>query len=209
MKDRPSPVIDSHLHVFARQSAEFPREVNDHLPAEREAPVERLLERMESHGVDGAVLVQIGGTSLEVHAYLLHCLREHPDRFLGIGLVPPDCEDPGAHMDRLAEASDGRVIGFRLSRLGGPADPFEPVDVRRLPVYPIWEHAARRDYVIWLYPRAVDAHVVPHLFEAFPRCGSSSTTSWSAPARSSGGTRRAAPRPTCPCRRRPATRPWA
>ncbi len=169
MKDRRAPVIDAHLHVFARQSPEFPREVNDHLPAEREAPVERLLERMESHGVDGAVLVQIGGTSFERHAYLLHCLREHPDRFLGIGLVPPDCEDAGAHMDRLAEASDGRVIGVRLSRLGGPADPFEPVDVRRLPVFPIWEHAARRDYVIWLYPRAVDAHVVPHLFEAFPQ----------------------------------------
>ena len=169
---REGPALPRHRRPPPRLRApvrpSFPREVNDHLPAEREAPVERLMERMESHGVDGAVLVQIGGTSLEVHAYLLHCLREHPDRFLGIGLVPPDCEDPGGHMDRLAEASDGRVIGFRLSRLGGPADPFEPVDVRRLPVYPIWEHAARRDNVIWLYPRAVDAHVVPPPLRGLP-----------------------------------------
>lgn len=163
------PVIDAHLHVFARLSAQFPREVSDYLPAEREAPVETLLARMGTHGVDGAVLVQIGGTSLAQHAYLLHCLRAHPDRFLGIGLVPPDCGDPAAHMDRLAEASDGRLIGVRLGALGGPADPFAPVDVRALPVYPIWEHAARKDYVIWLYSRAVDAHVVPHLLAAFPQ----------------------------------------
>jgi predicted TIM-barrel fold metal-dependent hydrolase len=143
--------------------------VSDHLPAEREAPVELFLERMQTHGIDGAVLVQIGGTSFEHHAYLLRCLREYPDRFLGIGLVPPDCDDPGAHIDRLADASDGRIIGMRLGTLGGPADPFEAVDVRGLPIHRIWEHAAKKDYVIWLYPRAVDAHVVPHLFEAFPQ----------------------------------------
>ncbi|HCL31646.1 MAG TPA: hypothetical protein DIC52_24855 [Candidatus Latescibacteria bacterium] len=165
----PPPRIDAHLHVFAKASAEFPREVSDHLPAEREAPVERFLERMGSHDIDGAVLVQIGGTSLQHHAYLLHCLRQHPERFLGIGLVPPRCDDASGHMDRLVEASDGRIIGVRLGALGGPADPFDAVDVRQLPVYPIWEHAAKKDLVIWLYPRAVDAHVIPHLFEAFPQ----------------------------------------
>jgi predicted TIM-barrel fold metal-dependent hydrolase len=164
-----APVIDAHVHVFSRDCPEFRRDVSDHLPAEREAPVEMLMDRMTANGVDGAVLVQLGGSTFERHAYLLHCLREHPDTFLGIGLIPGDSDDPAGHMDRLAEASDGRVIGVRLGGLGGPADPFEPVDVRQLPVYPIWEHAARRDYVIWLYPRAVDAHVVPHLFEAFPQ----------------------------------------
>ena len=169
MTERPAPILDAHLHVFARASAEFPRQVSDHLPAEREAPVEMFLQRMETHGIDGAVLVQIGGTSFEQHAYLLHCLRAHPDHFLGIGLVPPDCDRAGDHMDRLADASDGRIIGVRLGALGGPADPFEPVDVSQLPVYPIWQHAAQKDYVIWLYPKAVDAHVIPHLFEAFPQ----------------------------------------
>jgi hypothetical protein len=32
--------VDAHLHVFARASAEFPREVKDGMPAEREASVE-------------------------------------------------------------------------------------------------------------------------------------------------------------------------
>lgn len=163
------PVVDAHLHVFAKQSAEFPRETSDHLPAEREAPVERFLERMETHGIDAAVLVQIGGTSIEHHAYLQHCLREHGDRFLGIGLVAPDCDDPADHIDRLVGDSEGRIIGVRLGGLGGPKDPFEPVDVTQLPVYPIWQHAAKHDLVIWLYPRAVDGHTVPHLLQAFPQ----------------------------------------
>ena len=168
MIDR-SPVIDAHLHVFAQTSRQFPREPTDHVPPERKATAEMLLERMHANRVDGAVLVQLGGTSIETHAYLLHTLKQYPDRFRGIGLVSGDTADPGDHLSRLVDMSEGRIVGVRLGSLGGPEDPFEPVDVRTLPVYPIWEHAARHDLVIWLYPRAVDAHVVPYLFEAFPQ----------------------------------------
>ncbi|MBI4553372.1 MAG: hypothetical protein HY710_14000, partial [Candidatus Latescibacteria bacterium] len=84
------PRIDAHLHVFAKLSAEFPRETGEVFPADREEPVEKLLSEMEAHRIDQAVLTQIGGTSLEHHAYLLHCLKTYPDRFLGIGLVPPE-----------------------------------------------------------------------------------------------------------------------
>ena len=60
-----TPLIDAHLHVFAKVSQEFPRQVNERLAAEDEAPVERLLEEMENHHVEQAVLVQIGGVSLD------------------------------------------------------------------------------------------------------------------------------------------------
>ena len=141
--------IDSHLHVFARPSAEFPREITASMPAERQAPVEDLLAHMAAHAIDKAVLVQTGGTSLAHHAYLQHCLRTYPDRFLGIGLIPPDTPEPADHMDRLAE--DGSIIGFRLRSLGDFSQP-------------IWEHAARQDYVLWLYLRALrpTAASVPH-----------------------------------------------
>ena len=41
------PRIDAHLHVFTKASAEFPREISDVWPAEREEPVEKLLDEME------------------------------------------------------------------------------------------------------------------------------------------------------------------
>ncbi len=157
--------VDAHLHVFARACTEFPREVKDGMPAEREAPVENLLARMAEHDIDRAVLVQTGGTALAHHAYLQHCLRTYPDRFVGIGLLP-DVRDPANHMDRLA--ADGQIIGFRLRALGGPADPLQPFDLRQTATYPIWTHAARKDYVLWLYLPAVDAHVLPFFLAAFP-----------------------------------------
>ena len=163
-----APRIDAHVHVFTKASSEFPREVSDQLPAEREEPVEKLLDTMAANGVSQAVLVQIGGEQLEHHAYLQHCLKCHPGRFLGIGLIPREELRPQDHMDRLAVDGEG-VIGFRLSALGGPADPLATMDVREFSTYPIWRHAAEKDYVLWLYPRAGDSHVVAFLIDAFPQ----------------------------------------
>lgn len=159
--------IDAHLHVFAKESAEFPREATGLAPAEREETVEKFLLHMDQHAIDQAMLVQIGGTALEEHAYLQHCIDAYPDRFLGIGLVPPDCPEPEAHMDALAEK--GGIVGFRLGTLGGPRDPFAPIDVCEFKSYRIWRHAAARDYVLWLYLQAADAHLAAYMVDAFPQ----------------------------------------
>tara|TARA_B100001123_G_scaffold396614_1_gene479155 strand:+ start:47 stop:949 length:903 start_codon:yes stop_codon:yes gene_type:complete len=159
--------IDSHLHVFAKVSSEFPRQPTPVCPPEREETAEKLLENMAAHNIDQAMLVQYGGTSIEHHAYLRHCLRTYPDRFLGIGLIPPDCTEPEEHMDRLA--AKGGIVGFRLRTLGGPRDPFAPIEVREFTAYRIWKHAAERDYVLWLYLKAADAYLCAYLVDAFPQ----------------------------------------
>lgn len=159
--------IDSHVHVFTQASTEFPREVSKKRPAEREESAEKLLGLMDLYNVDRAVLVQTGGDELIHHAYLKHCLNAYPDRFYGIGLIPKEIASPEEHMDRLA--ANGRILGFRLRHVGGPSDPFAPVDVRQLDTYRIWQHAANKDYVLWLYICAADTHLVPYLVEAFPQ----------------------------------------
>lgn len=161
------PRVDAHVHVFTRECAEFPRVTSDWLPPEREEPVEKLLEQMDAHDIDQAVLVQIGGNEIEQHAYLLRCLKDYPDRFLGIGLIPPDCEKPEEHMDRLADGTG--IIGFRLSTIGGPRDPFSDIEVTDFKTWPIWKHAAEKDYVIWLYCRARDAFQTPWILEELPQ----------------------------------------
>ena len=159
--------IDSHGHVFARASTEFPREISQLMPEDRQESVEKLLAEMENNRIDQAVLVQTGGANIASHTYLLHCLKSYPQHFLGIGLIPPDTSDCASHMDRLAENS--AIIGFRLSALGGPRDPFAPIDVSRFETFPIWKYAAEQDYVLWLYLRAMDAHLIPYLLEEFPQ----------------------------------------
>ena len=159
--------IDCHLHVFAKQSAEFPREASPLYPADREETVEQLLGEMEANGIDQAILTQTGGAELEHHNYVRRCLDTYPDRFLGIGLIPADCEQPEEHMDRVA--GGGQFIGFRLGALGGPRDPLTPMDVRDYGSYRIWKHAAEQDYVMWLYPRAADIYATAYLIDAFPQ----------------------------------------
>jgi predicted TIM-barrel fold metal-dependent hydrolase len=159
--------VDAHVHVFTRPSSEFPRLVSEGMPADREAPVELLLEQMQVYDVDQAILVQTGGTALEHHAYLLRCLAAHPDRFRGIALIPSDCSNPAQHMDQLAD--DGNIIGFRLRNLGGPFDPLQPIDLRASSTFEIWQHAAEKDYVLWLYPRAEDSPILAFLIDAFPQ----------------------------------------
>jgi predicted TIM-barrel fold metal-dependent hydrolase len=121
---------------------------------------------MEASNIDQAVLVQASGSEIEHHAYINHCFKSYPNRFLGIGLIP-NLPDPETHMSRLTE--DGHIIGFRLSSVGGPTDPSEPVDIRKFKTFPIWKYAAENDHVLWLYPRASEAHLLPHLFDAFPQ----------------------------------------
>ena len=39
-------MIDAHVHVFAKVSAQFPRDVDEVTPAESEATAEQLLQQM-------------------------------------------------------------------------------------------------------------------------------------------------------------------
>ncbi|MEC8841130.1 MAG: hypothetical protein VX432_05985, partial [Candidatus Poribacteria bacterium] len=124
-----TPKIDSHGHVFTKVSTEFPREVSELIPIDHEEPVEKLLIEMERNQVDQAVLVQTGGADIASHAYLLHCLKSYPKYFLGIGLIPQHIADVSRHMDKLA--GNSAIVGFRLSSLGGPRDPFAQIDIRK------------------------------------------------------------------------------
>lgn len=161
------PRIDAHLHVFTKVSAELPRETSEVWPAEREEPVEKLLGEMKNYHIDQAVLVQMAGASLAQHRYLLRCLKDYPNRFLGIGLIPQGSPNPVEHMAQLTD--DTGIIGFRLSTFGGPRDIFAKMDVREFETYPIWQYAAEHDCVLWLYPQAIEAHLLPYLIQAFPQ----------------------------------------
>jgi len=153
--------IDAHVHVFARHSPDYPREVNDLYPAEREATLEQLMAVMDRHGVDKAVLIQLGGYR-DRHRYLAECLRRAPDRLAGVGLVDLEADDPAAELAELVETTG--IKGLRLFQLGKP----EAADVRELACYPLWPRAAELGVVMCLYPRAAEVHWVEKLVREFP-----------------------------------------
>ena len=73
-------------------------------------PIETLLFQMDSNGVDGAVLIQHGGTF--DNDYLFECAAAHPGRFKVVVLVDPGDPDPTGTLTRLAERG---AAGVRLA----------------------------------------------------------------------------------------------
>ncbi|MGH3516796.1 MAG: amidohydrolase family protein [Haloechinothrix sp.] len=73
-------------------------------------PVEALLHHMAAHGVNRAVLVQIHGHY--DNAYLMDCVRRHPDRLAPVVLVDPT--SPTAERDLETLAGRG-IAGVRLN----------------------------------------------------------------------------------------------
>jgi L-fuconolactonase len=99
-------IVDAHLHVF-RRAAEDGRAPDALVPAEREAPVEQLLELMDAHDVDRAVLVALDGHDDYVASVLgprfaaiavgLHDLAQRRERFAfdGVRTMTLDGVDSG------------------------------------------------------------------------------------------------------------------
>ncbi|MFA6109903.1 MAG: amidohydrolase family protein [Candidatus Latescibacterota bacterium] len=110
--------VDAHVHVFARHGDEYPREVSELAPAEREATAEQLLREMDASGIDRAVLIGMGGSRIEHHRYVTGCVARWPDRFTATGLVDADDPDPPARLRELVEATG--IEGIRLGDLGDP-----------------------------------------------------------------------------------------
>ncbi len=81
-------------------------------------PLETLLFEMDRNGVDGAVLIQHGGTY--DNQYLFDAAAKHPGRFKVVVLVDPEDADPCGTLEKLAAQG---AAGIRLdpnARISGP-----------------------------------------------------------------------------------------
>jgi predicted TIM-barrel fold metal-dependent hydrolase len=113
-------IVDAHLHVF-RTAALDGREPDALVPAEREAPVEQLVELMDAHAVDRAVLVPLDDRDEYVASVL-------GPRFAGIAV---GLHDLPARRERFA------FDGVRTMTLDGVDDGLRWV--------------AEHDLVLWTY----------------------------------------------------------
>jgi len=156
--------VDVHVHVFDQLSAEFPREVSDLAPPNREARAEQLLQEMDVAGIDRAVLIDMGGTRIEHHRYVTHCIEKWPDRFTATGLVDVYDPDPPARLEELFEATG--IEGIRLAGdLGDPA----AQSPEELQVYGLFQRADELGLNINIYGRSAQIPCIEMLVRAFPR----------------------------------------
>jgi predicted TIM-barrel fold metal-dependent hydrolase len=103
-------VIDTHMHVWAKDLQRFPFAHPydaDFRAPNTAATVELLVEEMDAFGVTHCVLVQTIYHGWD-NRYLAECVKAHPKRFKGQGLIDPT--DP-----RVAEKLDYWMTEYPLS----------------------------------------------------------------------------------------------
>src|SRR5262245_48627345 len=91
-----APVVDAHMHVWSDQRDRFPfaHPFDPKVKPPRVAgTVEMLVEEMDRSGITHCVLVQVIYHGWD-NRYLAQCLKSHPKRFRGQGLIDPT--DPQA-----------------------------------------------------------------------------------------------------------------
>ncbi len=134
-------VVDGHLHLFKALSDDYPRAVFEGMtPPEREESAERLLEAMDTAGVDRAVYCALS----EHDHYLAEVLAQHPGKFAGVSVY--DFTDPHP-LATLQRRIDAGIEGVRFYGLEGEAG----ADPESLAVFPAL--AAMRDagMKVWFY----------------------------------------------------------
>jgi predicted TIM-barrel fold metal-dependent hydrolase len=86
-----SPVVDTHMHVWTNDVAHFPF-AHPYDPNFKPPPVagtaEMLLDEMDRHAINYAVLVQVIYYGWD-NRYVAHCVKRHPQRFRAQGLIDP------------------------------------------------------------------------------------------------------------------------
>ena len=155
--------VDVHVHVFAKLSDEYPRGISSLAPADKEATAEQLLREMDAAGIDKTVLIDMGGTQIEEHRYVTHCVQRWPDRFTATGLVDADDSDPAARLKELVEATG--IEGIRIGDLGDP----NATCAEELKAYPLFQCADELGININIYTGSANIGCVEMLAGAFPQ----------------------------------------
>jgi len=155
-------MVDGHLHLF-RPANVLPRVVDELAPAERDAPVEELVEEQDRLGVDAAVMVPLGP---EDH-YLGEVLRRFPRRFAGIAVANGATEgrkpggDPVGALRRRRESVPFHGVRFRW--IGEPGQPLEGS-----PAWPVLRRMATDGLVLWSYLPEEQLGLLEQLVRALP-----------------------------------------
>jgi predicted TIM-barrel fold metal-dependent hydrolase len=140
--------VDGHLHLFRALEPDYPRGVHPLYPPELAAPADELLPVMDEFGIDRAVVVP-----LDHHDdYLAEVLAQHPDRFVGVGVLDPDDPDPVASTRR--RHAEVGLRGLRVMGIGDRMDLLRVLD--------------ELDMVLWYYGPPDDLQHLEAALEELP-----------------------------------------
>ncbi len=133
------PVVDTHMHVWADDSQQFPFRhpyQKDFVRPQYRGTVEMLIDDMDRNGVTHCVLVQVIYHGWD-NRYLVHCMEKYPGRFASHGLIDPT--DASVALKLEYWVAEMGLSGMRFSPIYYPGKD-EWIDARSTDA--LWDKAA-------------------------------------------------------------------
>ncbi len=154
-------ILEPHVHVWTLDTDRYPWSPATTAPPGYSATAAQLLEVLDRHGVQGAVLVQVIYYGLD-NSYAADCLRRYPGRFAGVCLVDP--QDPDAPRTLEYEVRERGFTGLRLRPCADRASTWlsDPA------TFPLWEKAAELDVTITILAHIEQLAMLRAPVERFP-----------------------------------------
>jgi L-fuconolactonase len=149
--------VDSHMHLFAALTEEFPRGVAPLYPAERHALAEEYLARIQTSGIDHAVLVSLD----EYDDYAALAKANYPDRFSVVAVMNQNA--PDAILDFRNRFEKMPLLGYRIWELGDPSS-----ELKKLKFFPLLQEMNDRGVIAWFYSNAEQIRLLPRVLEELP-----------------------------------------
>jgi predicted TIM-barrel fold metal-dependent hydrolase len=161
-----APLVDAHMHVWSDDLRRFPFS-HPFQPKVKPPPlagtVELLLDEMDRSGISHCVLVQVIYHGWD-NRYLAQCVKAHPKRFCGQGLIDPT--DPQAARKLEFWVKEHGLSGMRFSPIY-----YEGKDgwLNAASSYPLWEKAAELGAIFNFFIAAEQLPKLEDMVRRFPK----------------------------------------
>lgn len=159
-------IVDTHVHVWEMPPA---APIGPTAPAfdalpEEAAPVEPLIEEMDAHGVDAAVLVQTSWSTWD-NTYVAAAAMRYPRRLRSIGLIDPLDPDARRVVERVHRWLDVfSMRGFRFH-----PDYYPHVEILTAPpAARLLAEIERREAVVKVHNHVPNAHQLAAAARRYP-----------------------------------------
>jgi len=150
-------IVDSHMHLFAEISAEFPRGTHELHPPERSAEVAEYLLNAQQTGIDHSILVSLD----ENDEYMRHVLTMYPKRFSAVAVMDAASQDPISDFHRHLDGLP--LVGYRIWTLG--ADKSLEVPDTHLDLLAAME---AKGVAAWFYSDELQLRALVSIVDRFP-----------------------------------------
>lgn len=167
-------IVDSHIHLFAGDSAKFPYAKNAPYRPEP-LTLETYTRFAREAGIHHAIIVHPEPYQ-DDHRYLEHCLNNEPSPgfFKGTCLFDPTAPDTPSRMEALVKRNPGRIVALRIHEMRScaapPSDsgPIKDRDLRHPAMKAAWKKAESLGLAIQMHFIPCHAPQIREMAEQFP-----------------------------------------